>query len=490
MFFRKLGLSLLWSCSIFFQFARSDFVDSSGNFVISSWLEVGSVTVKGDSFTSVTGKVKTFLHPHVFISVPDNGWTGLYSGFASATRLRGITNTTINPGAVSFEVRYVQPNDSWCNYTWWTPIVEPAQSLQFMIMERGHFNLSGAEFDVKSGIYGMHCKGQSYRHFFWSNFRSGTRPVWLAHYQTYEDPRYITFRGLYDTNNIRAVTIYIQLHNVNIKYHPRYGDCVLGHYASHYDNNFWRQGYTIEPERVAVLGYVPEYGVSCKEGIAFEAHTIFGITSDPRWIAYYWSYYKDPAVFGVVNSNVGGDDISVRSFNHSLLGIGVIAQETQCSKQTNIHIQAETMSFFVIGPNQLGLKSTASPYDAFHVVSGTCEACYVDPGGSDCYGILQRTDPPTGAPTAIPTASPTAGPTAEPTAAPTFEPTAAPTFEPTAAPTFEPTAAPTFEPTAAPTFEPTAAPTFEPTAAPTFKPTAGPSALPTSSPVAQEVCLG
>eukprot|EP01042_Synura_sphagnicola_P001859 gene1859-2186_t len=111
--------------------------------ILSTWLEIGAITVRSDTFVQVTGKVTTFKKRQVFIGLPDHGNAALYSGYSSCFRLDEITNTTLNPGPISFQVRVTQPNDSWCNYTWWTPVIEPAQHVYYMIVETGHWYLSG-----------------------------------------------------------------------------------------------------------------------------------------------------------------------------------------------------------------------------------------------------------------------------------------------------------------------------------------------------------
>ena len=86
-------------------------------------------------------------------------------------------------------------------------------------------------------------------------------------------------------------------------------------------------------EYVTVLGYA----ASASMGIAFETHVADGNASDSHWIPYYWYYELVPAVFGNVNSFMGGDSITVRSLNHTVLGVGVMSQEYQCQKQDAIH---------------------------------------------------------------------------------------------------------------------------------------------------------
>ena len=384
--------------------------DAHGNHIVASWMEVGLIQIiRSDSFTHVSSRLSTFVEPMVFISVPDDGTSNLYSGYQSCFRIRNIRNES-GKGLVTFEVKMVQPNDSWCNYTWWTPFIESQQNLYYLIIEKGHWNMSGGEFDAHSDRMNAHCSQYSHRHFWYHGFSDlNAVPAHFVQHQTYNDPRFVSYRGLdhsiiatrnpltfKPSSNWNGCTVFIQLHNPDFKWHPRLGDCGYGHFMDHYDNNRWRQAYTMDYEFVAILGYLPEYAASCYEGIAFEAHVVDGITSDSRWFQFYWYYDFVPAVFGNVNSFVGGDSITVRSFNHTVLGMGVMSQEDQCQKQDTIHAQAERHAYFIIGYNNM-TKSGNNPYNKIKRKRFLCQV--------ECF--LLSTKPPTGSPTQYPTKLPT-----------------------------------------------------------------------------------
>ena len=81
----------------------------------------------------------------------------------------------------------------------------------------------------------------------------------MATTQTIRTAVFIAFRGNSANNNANGVTVYVQRHNTDREYHPKVGDCVTQHYGDHYDNNRWRQAYTIDYETTAILGYQPSY---------------------------------------------------------------------------------------------------------------------------------------------------------------------------------------------------------------------------------------
>ena len=425
-----LGLCLSRYCS--------GMLDADGNVLIIPWMEVGFIHVPNTVYLQVQSRLSTFRKPHVLIGPPNHGNANLYSGYSSCFRLKDVTNTTVDPGFVAFTVTMIQPNDSWCNYTWWTPVVEPSQKVAYMIIEEGHYYLSGAEFDIHASWIHGHCKQDSYRHFFYKEFSDVTvKPRTIAQAQTMNDPRYLAFRERDDLTNNRGVTIFLQLHNADTKWHPRAGDCQYYHYEDHYDNNRWRQAYTITYERISIFAYVPHYVATCTEGIAFETHEVDGITSDPRYFPYYWYYTSEPAVFGMVNSYNGGDQVAVRSFNHSLIGCSVFSQEDECQKPGMIHQQGEIMGFFVAGAVDFS-KSRTNPYTDLIHVDGSCnidiQSSFASP---TLYPIFQPSDTPTAEPTEAPstTLPPSPFPTAQPTEQLTEQPTMYPTPKASQAPT-------------------------------------------------------
>jgi len=285
-------------------FSNGDVFDGAGNPVNYQWLETGQTILHTDKYVVTQSRSAAFKEPQVYISMMTNGGDYLYSGYDSCARIRDVTNTTTNPGRISFYAKIVQPNDSWCNYTWWTPQVMPSVSLWYMITERGHFNISGAEFDSTYRHFNTHCTGDIHRHFFYDNFGTvGIKPLYLAQMQTTNDGRFVTFRGNLLTsganNNRRAVSYYVQLHNPDRKWNPTYGDCVSGHFDDHYDNNRWRQAYTITTEKISVFAWNPLYAGCCQSFYAFEGHSVIGITSDPRFIAYFYEYTTPPGTFGM-----------------------------------------------------------------------------------------------------------------------------------------------------------------------------------------------
>jgi len=463
------------------------------------WLELGYVTVAHEFWTKTTNSISTtFNNPRFFMSLPVNGDQVYDSGYQSCTRIKDIAKTSGN--RYSFKVKLVQPNDTWCNYTWWTPqIVEPIR-MAYMILEEGHHLVGSAEFDVGQGNYNHHCQ-YDYRRWSWKQrfYAGSVRPALLMHHQSFNDQRFISYRVSSNNVNANGVTFYLQLHNFDVKWRPRYGDCIDQQYLSHYDNNRWRQAYTTDTETLGFFGYTPNYAGTCIEGVAFETHLIQGVTSETRYLPYYWSYQAEsftgydggkrvryPGVFGMVNSFSGGDDVTIRAFNQSItnngrtFGLSVSLKEDQCDKMSTLHLNAESMGFFVVGQEPIYVAGEPD----FNKEAWDQQLTIVPRQYCD-FVIFNYTEAPTGQPSAQPSGQPSGQPSSEPSGQPTSAPSGYPTISPSGQPTGQPTSTPTGQPTLVPTGQPTGQPTSQPTGQPTSGPSLQPTGQPTLSPSVQ-----
>jgi len=76
-----------------------------------------------------------------------------------------------------------------------------------MIVETGHWYLSGGEFDAKDEHWNQHCVGQTHRHIYYSSFGVSIIPAFFAQVQTYVDYRYLSIRGLQGQMNYRSLAL-------------------------------------------------------------------------------------------------------------------------------------------------------------------------------------------------------------------------------------------------------------------------------------------
>eukprot|EP01036_Dinobryon_divergens_P042309 gene42309-56210_t len=168
-----------------------------------TFMEMGRATLRSDQFVTVTSTTATFKKPHVIMGMPRDGTQSLNSGYSVCARVRSVVVTADGP--TKFSVRLVQPNDTWCNYTWWTPVVQPAMTISYMIMDEGHYVISGGEFDISNREFNSHCSYLFYRHIWFNDFSNlAVKPCSLATTQTIRDYRFVTFREVDSNNNARG----------------------------------------------------------------------------------------------------------------------------------------------------------------------------------------------------------------------------------------------------------------------------------------------
>lgn len=88
---------------------------------------------------------------------------------AVCSRLDKIHQVPANgrTGLVNFAMKLVQPNDSWCNYTWWAPTGGHTMQLYYVVLERGYYSIGSAEFDVNTTYRSTHCRQEIWRYFYY-----------------------------------------------------------------------------------------------------------------------------------------------------------------------------------------------------------------------------------------------------------------------------------------------------------------------------------
>ena len=112
------------------------------NLFVFTFIEVGYTFVGTASYTHVISQVETFKKPRIIMGMPRDGDQRLRSGTSLAARVKNVASNS-RTGLTSFDVMMFQPNDSWCSYTWWTPVVQPLLRMDYLIMEEVHFIISG-----------------------------------------------------------------------------------------------------------------------------------------------------------------------------------------------------------------------------------------------------------------------------------------------------------------------------------------------------------
>ena len=119
----------------------------SGEPVTSVWLEGGYTSVGDQEWVSVSSSSSSFINASVFVSLPNIPGEWANESFPAIARVR---NVVTSGGAVSFETRLYQANDSLCSQEWHVPEAIAPMSLSWMIAEHGAYDVDGHYFMVGS----------------------------------------------------------------------------------------------------------------------------------------------------------------------------------------------------------------------------------------------------------------------------------------------------------------------------------------------------
>jgi predicted RecA/RadA family phage recombinase len=472
------------------------------------WFETGTDQLNDRNWLTITTINKDWMkNVVVFISLPDIGGELYTEGVFLAPKLKNIFVNGDN--TVSFDVKLVQANDSFCSKQWYKPTYLASDvAISYLVIEQGAYSLLGNDFIVGEGpITRLNAdpvatvqNGNAVRIFYPENCDGDTTNTPCLHSGLDANRGAITQLQT-SVNTIdggRDFFLYVRVRVV----FSRHIQLVLIPHSSASSSIF-----TISnPETVAYLVFDTPLTLSCAEGLVFETHIFTPVTSTKILVDYQNTYVAPPGLFGAISTTSLTDATVLRQFNNGINTGNFITQEDQCFDEQTIHTASETAYVIVIGkvdgasanlrccslnaddpavavtesPTNMPSAAPSTAPSAAPTVSPTTSAPTTNPTpkGSDAPTAF-----PSQFPTAYPTnkpspAPPTNMPTATPTAFPSQFPTAYPTSKPSASPTASPTAMPTFGPTATPT----ASPTFGPTATPTVTPTAFPSATPTTSP--------
>jgi hypothetical protein len=421
---------------------------------------------------------------HVFVSVgftyiDDSQWhdrTSLANQFEKDTillvsipQISGTTpvvvkmkqETVLNADkTVSFSIRLVQPNDSFCVKTWYVPQFLPSIQVAWMVFEVGAYTVNSFPF-----IAG---KGQINRAS-WSTSATFTNGNLVA----------ISFpTGCISSTDVCVLNaanrggINLLQTNINVKeagkvlylsvrakiIDLRRGQWVLVPHDVAIEDAAYHQ---LTFETLGYLTFQVGIQIECFEKMVWETASDV-VNYEPNVLGYKNTYDYPPGLFGIVGTITSLADTILKSSNWKVNQSTFAINEDQCVTEENRHTTLETVYTVVVGEKQ----ATTSTYQ-----------CYVN-----FNSALNPTPIPTKYPTRTPTSKPSTLPTFSPSRNPTFAPSRNPTFAPTRLPTFKPSTAPTFTPSTAPTFKPSTNPTFKPSTNPTFTPSTNPTFTPSTNP--------
>jgi hypothetical protein len=115
------------------------------------WFEVGVDNIDDRTWTTITTLSTAWERTAaVFISLPDIGGELYTEGIFLAPKLKNIMRNGDN--TVSFDVKLVQANDSFCSKQWYVPAYLPSKVRIFWtVMEHGVYTLNNSMLIVSDG---------------------------------------------------------------------------------------------------------------------------------------------------------------------------------------------------------------------------------------------------------------------------------------------------------------------------------------------------
>jgi hypothetical protein len=363
----------------------------------SIWLEGGFTQITDSYWVHLQTHTNKFQSPVVFISLPDIPGETSSAGYPTIPRICDVITTS--DGAVTFQVKIYQANDTYCSKQWRIPTyITTPLTVSWLVVEKGAYNLDGNLFFIGTGdVYRVNSVATDTQNYIRLNYPTGCGGIvgeeclfpdsgnigFIAQLQTLIYDRLIIPRG-YSTQR-RFLRVVLQPHDsTNSAYYAMPIAETLGYFA-------FQDGVSI----------------TCIENMTIETHIFNNVTNLPVSVSYKFIYHVPPGVFGIIGtSNSLTDSTGLRSFSRTVFGTKLITQEDQCVDEETSHTTGERVFVLIVG--------TQGQRDA-------CQNCGIK--------FVPEDGTPTMTPTRIPTLKPSLNsPTSiVPTRMPTVAPIAPPT---------------------------------------------------------------
>jgi hypothetical protein len=458
-----------------------------------TWMEVGFTFMDDISWTEIKTRTTVFSGDVVaFISLPNIAGETSDEGYPASIKLREAPKIGVD-GTVSFAMKLVQPNDSFCENYKPAGYIVPKLQVSWVVVEEGAYKLkNGQKFIISSGNITRLDDSTSATNFNGNIIRftfptgcitDGADPA--ASCQITSTSRSV-ISHLLTNNNVKETgkDLFLSVRAKNL------GTSLVQFILVPHDAANFPSYYSLTAEKLAYWVYEAGVSILCSEQLVIETRSFTGVTNTKLPIVYSNTYDYNPGVYGIIGTvNSLGDSTALRVFDSTNIGSSIITQEDKCDDAETEHTTPEVVYALVLGQSsaissdQDCLVKFNAATDTFEPTIAPTKSPTVSPTGKPSVSPTRKpTVSPTRTPTTKPTTSPTRKPTVSPTASPVVGPTASPTRSPTRSPTLTPSLNPTRAPTESPTFSPTDTPTFSPTDSPTLEPTQSPTNSPTSDP--------
>jgi hypothetical protein len=253
---------------------------------------------------------------------------------------------------VTFSMKLVQPNDSFCSKQFYTPQWYSPVQVSWMVMEVGAYSINGQPFIAGKGIV-TRSSVETVATFANGNlnavwFPTGCDSPTVSCVLDAADRGAI---GLVQTNNNvkeAGKTLYLTVRAKIIDY--RRGQWVL---VPHDVAGGVATYHQLTEEVLGYLAFQVGASVQCAEGLSVETFRFY-MNYIPLSLSYTKTYHSPPGVFGTVGTITSLCNTYLRSSDPSTTGKSLILSEDQCVTAETRHLTSESVFALVIGQTSTG----------------------------------------------------------------------------------------------------------------------------------------
>mmetsp|Transcript_14564 Transcript_14564/g.21951 ORF Transcript_14564/g.21951 Transcript_14564/m.21951 type:complete len:434 (-) Transcript_14564:179-1480(-) len=377
-----------------------------------TFLETGFISLDDKNWRTITTRNQEFIGDVVvFISLPNIAGETSNDGYPAATKLRN--KPLRNPdGSLTFDLKLVQPNDSFCDHYTVSGFIYPPLQVSWVVVEEGAYSFTGSDVFYISSLNITRQDDATDANNFNGNIIRAFYPTGCDSSNPSDYCRLEngggTIAQLQTNNNVKEegkdMFLLVRAKNV-ARFFAQY--ILVPHDAANYPSY-----YELDVEKLAFMVFTTGTAILCDEGMIIETAGFTDVTSTKVNIDFVHEYDYNPGVYGIIGTVTSlSDSTGLRVFDRTTTSSSIITQEDKCDDEETDHTTSETVYTVVVGESQSA--------------EGVSHLCQVR------FNSATITGSPSFDPTFNPTLSPTLTPTTCPSANPTSEPSVTPTGEPT-----------------------------------------------------------
>jgi hypothetical protein len=305
-----------------------------------TFVSVGFTYIDDTQWYTITSLANQFVKDIiVLVTIPQVGGT-----VPAVVKMKNPATLNADK-TVTWTMKIVQPNDSYCAKTWYVPAYLAPQQVGWMIFELGAYNVSGYGFIAGKGTMtraswsttASIANGNSIAIWFPTGCISSTDYCTL--YTPNQDSPTNNQRGginlLQTNNNVKETgkTLYLSVRAKSIDL--RRGQWVL---VPHDVASGVTTYHVLTDETLGYLVFQTGIKISCFEKMVWETIEV-QVNYQPQTKTYANTYDYPPGLFGIVGTVTSLCDTILRSSNWLSTSGTFAINEDQCATQESDHIQ-------------------------------------------------------------------------------------------------------------------------------------------------------